>query len=124
MAGRVLPGQRYQVESFFPSGYPPHDAKAKVLHADGSVLAEGNLDDKGIFVFHYYSCAENLRVIIHAVPGTIDEHTATLLIPSRELAGSGGGWCADGTTAAPLAGEIAPMPFTEETLVLATSRSI
>jgi cobalt/nickel transport system permease protein len=81
---RVLPDQRVQVQSYFPTGVPPRDAAVKVTRPDGSVLAEGNLDDKGLFVFRYAQ-VEDLTVEVLAAAGTIDEHTAILTIPGKYL---------------------------------------
>ena len=86
-AYRVLSGRRVQVQSFFPGGYPPRDTTVKVTRPDQSVLAEGELDEKGLFVFGFEH-VEDLSVVIRAAAGTIDEHTTQFTIPANDLAGS------------------------------------
>jgi hypothetical protein len=108
---RVLPDQRIQIESFFPGGYPPRNATIKVLRPDDSVLAEGNLDEKGLYVFHY-DYAEELRIVIRAGTGTIDEHGKNFTIPAKDL---GGAATAPATAPATEPGK-SPFIFDEESL--------
>jgi hypothetical protein len=117
-AGRPLPDQRYQVESYFPAGYPPRDARAQVFRGDGTVLAEGDLNEKGVFVFHY-DRPEDLKVVIRAAPGTIDEHTAVLLISAKDLAVTSSESSEPGRQSeAPIAvQDVRTFPMAEESLV-------
>jgi cobalt/nickel transport system permease protein len=79
---RVLPDKRVQVESWFDiTGDSPQGAKVVVYHADGSVLTEGQIDAKGMFVFSFDK-AEQLRVIVDAGQG----HGKELHIPASALA--------------------------------------
>jgi cobalt/nickel transport system permease protein len=109
---RLLPEQRIQVQSFFPGGYPPRDATIKVFRPDGSVLTEGDLDDKGLFIFRYEK-AENLRIVIHAAIGTIDEHSANITIPADRLTLSGSASTQPATTEE----DNVPFAITEESWV-------
>ena len=77
----VLPDQRVQVESWFSSGEPARGAKVQVLRVDGSLLTEGVLDDKGIFIFKPGS-SEKLTVVITAGMG----HRKELTIAGEDLA--------------------------------------
>jgi cobalt/nickel transport system permease protein len=72
--------QQVRVESWYETDDPPTDATAKVLRADGSVLAEGPLDARGVFVFTYEN-AEPLLVKITAPGG----HGKELRIRAGEL---------------------------------------
>ena len=81
---RVLADHRVQIQSWFPGGYPPQNATVKVLRPDGTVLAEGDLDAKGLYVFPY-SRAENLQVIIRAG----DDHGKEFTIPAMALSSPG-----------------------------------
>jgi cobalt/nickel transport system permease protein len=75
-----VPAKSVTVKSFYETGDPPEMATAKVCHADGSVLKEGPLDEKGQFVFSYEK-AERLSVHIRAPGG----HRAVCLIKASEL---------------------------------------
>jgi len=79
---RVLPGHKIAVETWFDlTGESPVGARVSVYHqAGGAVLAEGNLDDKGLFVFSY-SQSEPLRIVVAAAGG----HRKELEIPAAEL---------------------------------------
>ncbi len=81
---RVLPDRRVQIQSWFPGGYPPQNATAKVLRPDGTVLAEGDLDAKGLYVFSY-TLAENLHVVIRAG----HDHGKEFTIPGSALTTAG-----------------------------------
>lgn len=69
-----------QIESWFSSGDVPRQAKVQVYLPDGTLLAEGQLDEKGIFVFSFTRAA-TLRVVISAGAG----HRKELLIPEARL---------------------------------------
>jgi hypothetical protein len=107
-AYRVLSGQRVHVQSFFPGGYPPRDATVKVTRPDKSVLAEGELDEKGVFVFSFEK-AEDLTVMIRAAAGTIDEHTTAFTIPAKDLSAAGDAWTTAMSTNANAADEKTPL---------------
>jgi cobalt/nickel transport system permease protein len=72
--------KRVTVKSFYETGDAPEKATARVLRGDGSVLAEGPLDEKGVFAFSYEK-AENLSVHVRAPGG----HRAVCLIRANEL---------------------------------------
>jgi cobalt/nickel transport system permease protein len=78
--------RRVTVESWYETDEVPHEARAKVLRPDGSVLAEGALDAKGNFVFAFEK-AEPLTVHITAPGG----HRATCKITAEELEGASTG---------------------------------
>jgi hypothetical protein len=72
---QVLPGGQVQIESWFdPGDGRPRGAKVQVFRPDGSLVAEGQTDDQGVFVF---SCreAESLRVVVNAGAGHRKEFT-------------------------------------------------
>jgi hypothetical protein len=71
---------RVTVESWYETDDPPTDARARVLRADGSILAEGPVDAKGVFVFTYER-VEPLTVHIDAPGG----HRAVCKIAADEL---------------------------------------
>lgn len=73
---------RVTVESWYETDDIPHEARARVLRADGSILAEGALDAKGVFIFAYDK-VEPLTVQINAPGG----HRATCKIPAADLEG-------------------------------------
>jgi cobalt/nickel transport system permease protein len=74
--------RRVQVESRYETGDLPTKARVRVLRADGSVLAEGPLDEKGVFVFTYET-PEPLRVVVEAGGG----HRVESRISAEELSG-------------------------------------
>lgn len=77
----VLPGRRVQIESWFDlTGDSPPGARIQVFRADGALLTEGKLDDKGLFVFSYTS-AEPLKVVVAAGAG----HSKVLHIAEADL---------------------------------------
>ncbi len=79
---RVLPGGKVLVESWFDlTGDSPHGARVTVSRSDGRLLAEGELDAGGRFVFAY-TTAEALHVAVSAGAG----HRKDLDIPAAELA--------------------------------------
>jgi cobalt/nickel transport system permease protein len=73
--------RRVRVESWYETGDPPTKARVRVLRADGSVLAEGPLDEKGVFVFTYEQ-PEPLRVLVQE-----GGHRAESSISAEELSG-------------------------------------
>jgi nickel transport protein len=77
----VLSDQRVQIESWFSSGDPARGAKVRVLRADRSLLVEGQLDEKGIFIFTPPS-PDRLTVVISAGIG----HRKELTIAAEDLA--------------------------------------
>jgi nickel transport protein len=80
---RVLPGRRVQIESWFDlTGESPKGAAVRIYRPAGQLLTEGQLDEKGIFVFSYMQ-AERLKVVVSAGAG----HRKELEIPESELAG-------------------------------------
>jgi cobalt/nickel transport system permease protein len=72
--------RRVVVESWYETDEIPHEARARVLRPDGSILAEGALDAKGSFVFAFAK-AEPLTVEITAPGG----HRATCKVTAQEL---------------------------------------
>jgi hypothetical protein len=79
---RVLPGRRVQVESWFDlTGESPKGAAVRVYRPAGQLLTEGQLSDKGVFVFSY-SQPERLKVVVSAGAG----HRKEIEIPEAELA--------------------------------------
>ncbi len=78
-----LQAKRVTIESWYETGDAPQKATAKVIRPDGSILAEGPLDDKGIFVFTY-EVPEDLRVEIQAPGG----HRAVVRLSARSLGAS------------------------------------
>jgi len=79
---RVLPGHKIAVESWFDlTGQSPVGARVSVYRqSGGAAVAEGNLDQKGLFVFSY-SQSEPLRVVVSAGGG----HRKELEIPAAAL---------------------------------------
>ncbi len=66
---RVLPDKRIEIESWFDlTGDSPRGAKVQVTRPDGSVLVEGKLDARGMFVFPFDK-AETLKVFVDAGMG-------------------------------------------------------
>jgi cobalt/nickel transport system permease protein len=76
-----LPDRQVQIDGWFaPGAAPMRGAKVQVFRPDRHLLAEGQMDDNGIFVFRYEE-VEPLEVIVNAGAG----HRATLLIPREKL---------------------------------------
>jgi cobalt/nickel transport system permease protein len=76
-----LPNRQVQIDGWFdPGAAPMKGAKVQVLRQGGQLLAEGQMDDNGTFVFRFEE-AEPLEVIVNAGAG----HRATLLIPREKL---------------------------------------
>ncbi len=76
----VLPDRQVRIESWFDLGGIPHGAKVQVFRPSRELLAEGQLDANGYFVFHFTE-AEPLEVIVSAGAG----HRKTFVIPREEL---------------------------------------
>ena len=76
----VLADRQVRIESYFDDDKPPQGAAVEVRRSDGSLLAEGKVDDKGHFVFRFDE-AESLEVTINAGVG----HQKTILIPRERL---------------------------------------
>jgi cobalt/nickel transport system permease protein len=72
--------QVVKIERRFETGDAPKNATARVLRADGSVLAEGPLNARGVFTFTY-DRAEALTVEVLAPGG----HRAEVKIPAERL---------------------------------------
>ncbi len=89
----VLPGRRVQVESWFdPTGNYARAAHVQVVRADGTALAEGTMNDQGVFVFTY-DRPQPLKIIVSAGAG----HRAEREIPADEL-GAGGAESGDASS--------------------------
>jgi hypothetical protein len=83
---RILPGRKVQVECWFSRTLSPRQefparAEVKVFRPGEEVLATGQLDEKGTFVFAVGK-PEKLRVVIADGQG----HGKELTIPAEELA--------------------------------------
>lgn len=74
--------KQVRVESWYETGDPPAEATARVLRADGSILIQGPLDAKGVFVFSY-DRVEPLQVVISAPGG----HRARFQLSAADLGG-------------------------------------
>ena len=59
----VLPNQKVQVEAWFSGGEAAKGAKVQVFGAQEQLLAEGQLDEQGVFVFSYGEVAPHAVVI-------------------------------------------------------------
>jgi cobalt/nickel transport system permease protein len=75
--------KRVTVESYFETGDVPKKGEVRVLRGDGSVLAEGPLDEKGEFAFTYEE-AEPLTVVVTAPGG----HRAECPLSAEALGGA------------------------------------
>jgi hypothetical protein len=79
---RVLAGKKVQIESWFDlTGESPVGAKVTVYHANGAVVTQGQIDEKGLFVFPY-ARSEPLRVVVSAGAG----HRKEMQVPAADLA--------------------------------------
>jgi nickel transport protein len=76
----VLPEHKVQIESWFENGDSPRSARVQVFRADGRLLTEGRLNEKGLFVFSFPD-AEPLKVVVNAGAG----HRKELQIAAEEL---------------------------------------
>jgi hypothetical protein len=79
----LLPDHRIQVESWFDlTGESPKGARVQVFTAACDLVAEGSLNEDGIFVFGYPD-NHALRIVVSAGEG----HRKELTIPVEALAG-------------------------------------
>jgi hypothetical protein len=76
----VLPDRQVQIESWFDLGGVPKGAKVQVFRPGSRLLAEGQLDESGCFLFPYND-AEPLEVIVSAGAG----HRKAFVIPREAL---------------------------------------
>ena len=83
-AAFLLPDGRVQVESWFSDGTPPAHAKVQALGADDKVLVEGELNEKGIFVF-----SPGKQQVAHVVIWTVDGHRKKCPVTPAPLPGTG-----------------------------------
>ncbi len=72
----VLPNHQVRIESWFNPGGPAKAAKVQVFRSGQILLAGGQLDEEGHFVFHFAE-AERLEVIVTAGAG----HRKSFVIP-------------------------------------------
>jgi cobalt/nickel transport system permease protein len=78
---QVLPDRRVQIEGWFDlSEKPPVGAKVQVFRPGQRLLAEGQLDEKGTFVFSFIE-PEPLEVVVNAGAG----HRVALMISPEKL---------------------------------------
>jgi hypothetical protein len=75
----LLPNQKIQIESWFSTGQAASGAKVEVFQANGQLLAQGRMDEQGIFVFSY-EVSQTLKVVISAGP----EHRKELAVSPTE----------------------------------------
>jgi nickel transport protein len=62
----LLPGQnKVQIESWFDDGHIPRGARVQIFRNGNELLANGQLDDNGVFIFSYTQ-AETLKVVVSA----------------------------------------------------------
>src|SRR5438105_4786823 len=61
----LLPGNKLQVEAWFSSGEPARGATINVFGADGRTIADGKLNERGIFICSL-TRREALRIVILA----------------------------------------------------------
>lgn len=86
VADYTVSGHQVQVESWFdPTGNSARGARVKVLRADDTMLAQGTMNDQGVFVFSY-DVPQSLKVIVSAGEG----HQAEVTIPASDLGTVGG----------------------------------
>jgi cobalt/nickel transport system permease protein len=77
----LLPDRQVQIDGWFdPGAAPMKGAKVQVFRPGPHLLAEGQMDDNGTFVFRFTE-AEPLEVIVNAGLG----HRTTLVIPREKL---------------------------------------
>jgi nickel transport protein len=79
-AQAFLKGNELQVEAWFSSGEPARGARIEIYGADGRVVADGRLDDNGIFTCSLER-AEALRIVV--VAGA--DHRKELLISAADM---------------------------------------
>jgi cobalt/nickel transport system permease protein len=77
----ILSGHQVQIDGWFdPGGDPMKGAKVQVFRSGQSLLVEGRLDEKGIFVFRFTE-PEPLEIVVSAGAG----HRTTVSIRPEEL---------------------------------------
>jgi nickel transport protein len=76
----LLPDHQVQIQSWFDNGNVPRGATVQVFQANGQLLAEGRLDEKGHFLFAL-AAAEPLRVVVSAGAG----HRKELTLSAADL---------------------------------------
>jgi hypothetical protein len=76
----LLPDHKIRVQSWFSNGDVPHGARVEVYGAAGQLLSEGQLDDKGEFIFSF-DRPEEFRIVVSAGEGHRKEITVSPLIP-------------------------------------------
>jgi cobalt/nickel transport system permease protein len=81
----VLPDRQVRIESWFDLGGVPNGAKVQVFRPGAQLLAEGQLDEQGCFVFRFMD-DEPLEVIVSAGAG----HRKSFVIPREDLEQPGG----------------------------------
>jgi hypothetical protein len=79
----VLPDRQVRIESWFDLGGVPKGATVQVFRPGQRLLVEGQLDEKGFFVFHY-PAVEPLEVIVSGGAG----HRKNFVIPAERLEAS------------------------------------
>jgi nickel transport protein len=78
---RIRADGKIQIEAWFDiGGAPPRGAHVEVLHADSRMLAEGQLDEQGIYVFSIDELV-TLQIVVSAGAG----HRKELHIPVEAL---------------------------------------
>lgn len=77
---QVMTGQRVRIESWFETGESAVGASVTVQGENSGLLAEGVVDDKGFFHFHFQR-VENLRVIVNDGKG----HRVERQIQTKDL---------------------------------------
>lgn len=93
---RPLPDGRVQVESWFDGGDSAAGARVQVYSPSGAVLAEGTLDERGLFAFTPGD-GQPLRIVVSAGGG----HRKTVYFPAKgppQPAGTAGEPTADRST--------------------------
>jgi hypothetical protein len=76
---RVLSGQRVRVEAWYDTDEPASGVHVRVRRADNSLVTEGRMDARGVWIFPFDK-AEELTVIVGDAG-----HRAELKISEREL---------------------------------------
>jgi nickel transport protein len=78
---RVLPDHKVKIEGWFDlTGDSARGAKVEVFRPDGTLLAEGPMNEEGIFIFSYER-GETLKVVVSAGAG----HRKELEISAGDL---------------------------------------
>jgi nickel transport protein len=116
----LLPDRKVQVESWYSTGEAARGAVVQVLRADRSLLLEGKLDDRGIFVFEV-PAPETLTIVVSAGMGHRKELTIAgesfARMPSSDPQSSGP--AASGPEPVPLADRSSAFPAKDVLLGIA-----